>query len=426
MKVKIRRWVLILLWIAPSFLVNSSNIAHAAPGTYSFTTAGSSGVNGPIQESVTAAYAGTSLAGQVRVNTRGIQEWTVPASDTYSVTVAGASGGFVPLKLGGKGRVITAQRYLTAGQVLRILVGQEGGRLYFTTGYAGGGGGGSFVVDSATSTALIVAGGGGGAAQSSGVYSNSAGGSGSDAAAYSSTSGTAGVGGAAGGTLGGGGATNGSWCGGSGGGFSGNGLDSVGQIAYGGKSFLSGGVGGANGGNSATTNIGGGFGGGGGAQTFTSYETNGGGGGGYSGGGCGRNAYSPGGGGGGGNLLTGSFVSDSLNTGNGYVTFVRMNLTPATLFLSVPTSVSLRTTASISATSNAPGKVTFLSNGKRIAGCIGINTFFNSTNYVATCNWRPSVRGSAFVSATITPTGDFVPGVAQSISTSISVRQGMR
>ena len=423
---KIPRLPLVLILVAPFFSLTSFEIANAAPGTYSFTNAGFSGVNGPVQESVTAAYAGTTLAGQVRVNTRGIQEWTVPASDTYSVTVAGASGGYVPLKLGGRGRVITVERYFNAGQVLKILVGQEGGRVYFTTGYAGGGGGGSFVVDSSTSTALLVAGGGGGAAQSSNIYGNSGGGVGSDAASYNSTSGTAGTGGASGGSSGGGGLSNGSWCGGSGGGFSGDGPNSTFGIGYGGKSFLNGGVGGVNNGNSTTLNIPGGFGGGGGGLTWTSYETNAGGGGGYSGGGCGRNASASGGGGGGGNLVTGSYISNSLNTGNGYVTFIRMNLTAATLTLSAPTSLALRTVASISAISNAPGKVTFLINGKRIAGCINVNAIFNSPNYMATCNWKPSVRGSASISATITPTGDYVPGVAKSVSTSISARQGSR
>ena len=135
--------------------------AKAAAGVYSFTTAGAAGANGPIQESVTAAYAGTTLAGQVTIRVRGIQEWTVPVTDTYTVTVAGASGGTVPLRAGGKGRVITAQIKLTQGQVLKILIGQEGGRAGFTSGWAGGGGGGTFIVDSATAGAILVVGGGG-------------------------------------------------------------------------------------------------------------------------------------------------------------------------------------------------------------------------------------------------------------------------
>jgi hypothetical protein len=69
--------------------------ANAAGITYSFTTASSTGVNGPTQALVNSAYSGTALAGQVVIRTRGIQEWIIPISDTYSVTAAGASGGYV-------------------------------------------------------------------------------------------------------------------------------------------------------------------------------------------------------------------------------------------------------------------------------------------------------------------------------------------
>jgi hypothetical protein len=417
--------VVILVLLHLSF---PSNFAVAAPGTYSFTTAGSSGYNGPTQESVTASYAGTNLASQVMVVGQGIQLWTIPVSDTYSVTVAGASGGYVPLRLGGQGRVITIEKYFTAGQSLKILVGQEGGRIYFTTGYAGGGGGGSFVIDSATSQAIVVAGGGGGSAQSSGSYSNPNGVVGSNASAYTSTAGTAGGNGGLGGTAGGGGGGNGAWCGGSGGGFTGNGTDSGGQVAYGGKSFSNGGSGGANGGNSLTTNIAGGFGGGGGAQTFTSYETNGGGGGGYSGGGCGKNAYSatgPGGGGGG-NFYTGTYVSNSLNTGNGFVTFTRMNLITATLALSTPKSATYRIASTITATSNSPGTITFFEKGKRIPGCINQKTQSSGSNYIATCSWRPTLRGAILLTASIVPTGDFIAGSSTPFNVSVSGRSNPR
>lgn len=403
-------------------------IADAAAGSYSFTNAGSTGVNGPIQESITAAYAGTSLAGQVFVKTRGIQLWTVPATDTYSVVVAGASGGYVPLKLGGKGRVITSQIRLNQGQVLKILVGQEGGRAAIANAWAGGGGGGTFVIDSATSSAIIIAGGGGGAAQSSSSYSNSAGSTGLDAAAYNSTSGVSGTSGGAGGTNGAGGVSNGSWCGGGGGGLTGDGANSY-SYAYGGKSFTNGGIGGAHYVPSAVTNVLGGFGGGGGAIAMDYYETNGGGGGGYSGGGCGRNANTTGGiggGGGGGNFVTGVYVSNSLNTGHGYATFTRMNLSPASISITAASITTLRTITSLNATANAPGKVTFFANGKRIAGCISIGTQINGANYTATCNWRPSVRGSTTISALIIPTDIYSDGKSPNVQVNIAGRSGTR
>ena len=418
--------ILVLVMSVAAIPFSTPSPLYAVAGQYSFTTANASGVNGPTQESVTAAYQGTNLAGQVVVRTRGIQEWVVPATDTYTVTAAGASGGSVPLKAGGKGRIISTQIRLIQGQTLKILVGQEGGRAGFITGYAGGGGGGSFIVDSATASPLLVVGGGGGATQSSNSYANSAGSNGLDAAAYNVTSGVAGTGGGAGGTAGNGGASYPSWCGGGGGGFLGNGSDSPYGIAYGGKSFTNGAVAGAAYVPSNYLNIPGGFGGGGGALAMTSYETNGGGGGGYSGGGCGRNATALGGGGGGGNFYTGIYISNSLNTGNGYVTFTRTNLTSAQISVAGISSTSNRTITVLTATSNAPGSVTFLWNGKRIAGCISKKNQLSGSSYVAICNWKPSVRGSAVISASITPSDLYGPGISQSTTIGVAGRTGNR
>lgn len=423
-------WALLYRFIPVVVLVGviQAPAAQAAPGVYSFTTAGSSGINGPTQESVTASYSGTTLAGQVVVQTRGIQQWTVPATDTYSVTAAGASGGYVTGKIGGRGRVITAQIYLTQGQIIKILIGQEGGRSAFSTGGGGaaGGGGGTFIVDSATSSALLIVGGGGGGAQSKTGLINSGGSNGLDASAFNVTAGVAGTGGGAAGTLGGGGVSTGSWCAGGGGGFSGDGSTWNTTFGVGGKSFSNGGVAGANYATGTTLNIPGGFGGGGGALAMDNYETNGGGGGGYSGGGCGRNAQNTGGGGGGGNFYTGIYISNSLNTGNGYATFSRMNLQAAQITLSANTSTTTRDTSVLTATSTAAGEVTFFANGKRIAGCIRVKTQTSGLNNVATCNWKPSVRGSSTVTVQITPSTAFGPGSSQPINISVAGRSGRR
>jgi hypothetical protein len=409
--------------------IPSSGPVDAAAGVYSFTTAGASGSNGPIQESITAAYLGTTLAGQVTIRTRGIQEWIVPVTDTYTITAAGASGGTVPLKAGGKGRVITSQIRLTQGQVLKILVGQEGGRAGFSAGWAGGGGGGTYIVDSATAAAILVVGGGGGSAQSSNSYSNSAGSTGLDASAYNVTSGVAGTSGGSGGTSGGGGVGNGSWCGGGGGGLTGDGSTSY-TYAYGGKSFTNGGVGGAHYVPSAVTNVLGGFGGGGGAIAMDYYETNGGGGGGYSGGGCGRNANTTGGiggGGGGGNYYTGVYVSNSLNSGNGYATFTRMNLSAASISINTSsTNITTRSSVTISATSNASGRITFFANGKKVPNCISIKTSISGAENLASCTWKPSVRGSASIQAVITPSDVYIAGTSNFLILGVAGRTGNR
>ncbi len=120
--------------------------------TYTFTNATATGDTGPTQTDVNAEYTGTTLDGNVTV-TAGIQSWTVPTTGTYSIQALGAAGGGTN---GGLGASITGEYALTAGQVLEILVGQEGNEIDNGTG----GGGGSYVVLSGNP--IIIAGGGGG------------------------------------------------------------------------------------------------------------------------------------------------------------------------------------------------------------------------------------------------------------------------
>jgi hypothetical protein len=132
----------------------SAFAVHGA--TLTFTTCGATGALGPSQAQCNTAYGGSpsvSVSG-------GIQSWTVPATGIYRITATGAQGasgdpGFV----GGRGARVVGEFNLSAGQVLKLAVGQAG------TGQGlqvnGGGGGGSFVVSSAN-VPLLVAGGGGG------------------------------------------------------------------------------------------------------------------------------------------------------------------------------------------------------------------------------------------------------------------------
>ncbi len=136
------------------YLTNKWGLSSAS-GIITFTNAGATGRLGPTQSQIGSAYAGTDLAGAVTVNTQGIQEWTVPESGEYDITVAGARGGdHSNTSHYGDGRIVSGRINLGAGNVLSILVGQMGAY--------GGGGGGSFVWDDSTSTLIIAAGGGGG------------------------------------------------------------------------------------------------------------------------------------------------------------------------------------------------------------------------------------------------------------------------
>ena len=267
--------------------------------TYTFTNLDGTGQTGPTS---TAGYAGTSLDGLVTLSS-GIQQWTVPATGTYTVQAVGATGGNqgeTSVSVGHPANM-NGELYLTAGDQLKILVGQHGYQGSTRPGW--GGGGGSFVA-TAGDKPLIVAGGAG----SSHTRRYNRGLSTQNASLTPS-----GKNGSRGWNItwsDGYGATGGR--GGDGAGFFGNGTTGNGAIyrAVAGQgphtvpqAFINGGLGDA---------VGGGFGGGGGVT-----NTWGGGGGGYSGGqgGFGGSPYA---GGGGGSYNSGSNPNNYLDKNNEY------------------------------------------------------------------------------------------------------------
>ncbi|MCC6372052.1 MAG: hypothetical protein IT236_13695 [Bacteroidia bacterium] len=268
---------LAFLLLIGSILMPSAILAQQ---TYTFTNCGNIGPQGPTQTMVNSAYASTNLNGSVTIVTQGIQQFTIPVSGGYRIEAWGGQG-YGASGVGGRGAYISGEFNLTAGTVLKILVGQQG-ELPTNTSYNAqyGGGGGSFVTDMAN-VPYVVAGGGG--ANWSSSFSSV-----SDAPVGTSGNGGAGVGstGAAGGSNGGGGGTANSADGGAG--ITGNGAGTSAGYAY-----VNGGVGGF-----VTYGIGG-FGGGGGTSSFNNRRA--GGGGGYSGGGAAEGSTSgfPEGGGGG-------------------------------------------------------------------------------------------------------------------------------
>lgn len=417
-----KRAGLVALVVVASTVIFPSQASAAT--VYSFTNAGATGATGPTQSQIDSAYTGTSLAGGVTINTQGIQEWVVPVTGDYWIEYAGASGGYTPGAIGGRGRIIKVQVTLTAGNIFKILVGQEGGRQTFSVGYAGGGGGGTYIYNNTTSSFVGVAGGGGGAAQGNTSYVSTQ--PGVDAPVYTSIAGTAGTSYSgsytspgAGGTAGGAGTTQGS---GSGAGINANGANGA-YGGVGGTRFSAGGAGGVNGKLGSvvqTANVAGGFGGGGGSSIYDPYEAIGGGGGGYSGGGSG--ATRVGAGGAGGNFYTGTFVSQALNTGNGYVT-IQLIADPT---VSLATAGNSRTVykgeaITLTATVDSTVKITFFANGKRISGCIGLS----ATAGTRSCNWIPTIQRATFIHATISQGGAIV-ATSQKIQMSVIKRTGRR
>ena len=398
------------------YLAATSAPPNQVPGSWTFTNCGAISNVGPTQAQCNTTYG----AGVVLVTGSGTQRWTVPLSGTYTITGRGASGGNANTAIGGQGRVIQIQVALTAGHQIGIIVGQQGGQLQFTTGYAGSGGGGSFVYNYTTNTPILVCGGGGGAGQGSPSWNFIT--NGGDAAPYNSTSGMPGI------------ATAGSWCavgaggvgggggGGGNGGSGGGGLNGNGtQSTYGGavgQSFVSGGLGGTHTMYTAgvTSNIPGGFGGGAGAGGHNNYEANGGGGGGYSGGG--GAACRVGGGGGGGNFYTGTYVSNGLNTGHGSVTIVggiaggpscTSPIIPVTVVVNPqPTVTATGTTicagqsATLTANANLPGGTYVWTPGNLQGQSITVNPN-TTTAYTVTYTQAGCPGATATATVTVNP-----------------------
>ena len=125
-----------------------------------FTNLGASGNEGP--DSTGSHYTSQDHDGQVRLSS-GIQLWTVPYTGEYRIEAIGAAGGYGEdsvIKNGGRGARMIGKVNLTKGEIIHILVGQQGERGN-SNQKTSGGGGGSFVVR-ANDTPLIIAGGGGG------------------------------------------------------------------------------------------------------------------------------------------------------------------------------------------------------------------------------------------------------------------------
>lgn len=78
------------------------------------------------------------------------------------------------------------------------------------------------------------------------------------------------------------------------------------------------------------------------------------------------------------------------------------------------TNATYRSSQAITATVSMAGKVSFLAQGKSIAGCIKVNTI-SSGLFTATCNWAPAQRGSVKITAKFYPNSS--PGSSSTLST---------
>lgn len=152
--------------------------------THTFTTGGvDNGRTGPNLTQIQNAYSSASWASDtsyLNMTTNGIQEWKVPETGSYSISMAGAKGAGSAATAApdtsisyGRGRIVNGTVSLTQGDVLNILVGQIGGLDSNGSDTDRGGGGGSFVWFKTGNNAgdLIIAAGGGGGGGSEGMPS---------------------------------------------------------------------------------------------------------------------------------------------------------------------------------------------------------------------------------------------------------------
>lgn len=370
--------------------------------TYTFTPCGATGSVGPTQLQVNNTYSPTNLNGAVGTTTSGIQTWTVPYTGGYRIEARGAQGG-TSTSTGGFGACIKGDFTLTAGDVLQILVGQQG-EDGLSSVSPGGGGGGSYVVKSpyTTTTAILVVAGGG---TGGGAYADYSGSIGTSGGAGGSTGGTNGSGGS-GGTRGAGG-----------GGFLTDGGACTASTTYAsaGEAFVNGGRGGARPSNATCASstyfngviCAGGF--GGGSSHGGNCFLNGGAGGGFSGGGGSSNSSS----GEGGSLNNGvnQVNTSTCNAGSGRVLITELcsiNITATGL----STGSTMCSGNSVTLTTNAVSNYSW-SNGATTQSIVVSPT--SSTNYSVTGVSPQTCNAAASISITVSNT---VPSLTVTNSTS--------
>jgi len=280
--------------------------------TFTFTTGGATGRNGPTSFAAVSSYTSQSWYSTYFSVSSGIQNWTAPATGNYTIRAAGAAGQNGNFATYCRGIVIESTISLVAGQQYKILVGQKGS-VYVTS--SGGGGGGTFMTTTGNSPIIVAGGGGGATTNSATLYSGSdgqSGTSGSNSSEGYGTGGTSGNGGT--GAVGG----SGSRWGGGGGGLLTDGTNAASNTSGLGFAFVNGGQGGNSGG---TNTAYGGFGGGGGTH---GNAGGGGGGGGYSGGGGSGESTGTITAGGGGSYSQSTISVIGYNTGDGYLIVTRI------------------------------------------------------------------------------------------------------
>ena len=123
--------------------------------------------------------------------------------------------------------------------------------------------------------------------------------------------------------------------------------------------------------------------------------------------------------------ITLTATDTAANAGTQSITITVTDVVDTSAFnsLALGGAATFRQVVTITANVSVASKVTFRARNVIISGCKNKLTTGSSPNIVASCSWRPSIRGSVTLTATATPTG---AGISSSTATPLSVMVGNR
>ena len=122
-------------------------------------------------------------------------------------------------------------------------------------------------------------------------------------------------------------------------------------------------------------------------------------------------------------VLTATDLASNAGTQSITITVTDVVDTSAFNSLALGGAATFRQVVTITANVSVASRVTFRAKNVIIAGCKNKLTSGSSPNIIATCSWRPSMRGAVTLTATASPTG---AGISSTSATPISVMVGNR
>ena len=118
--------------------------------------------------------------------------------------------------------------------------------------------------------------------------------------------------------------------------------------------------------------------------------------------------------------ITLTATDSASNAGTQAITITVTDVVDTSSFnsLALGGSATFRQVVTITANVSVASRVTFRARNVIISGCKNKLTSGSSPNIVATCSWRPSMRGTVVITATAVPTG---AGISSATATPVSV-----